>query len=126
MYLAGDKRTAYAEALAMARVAKDFRNAIAFAARQFGVPLATLTVEDREPTTHIAQWLREQVLDDGNYAAGVRAHSKYGGGVCWAYWMRRRDDNLGANPVAVLAATEIHSNDSDLECVLAMYGLDCR
>ena len=158
MYLAGDRRTAYAETLAVARVANDFRNAIAFAARQFGVPLeeagkmvrddwtrngnmvpgwlpaswrdgrlmyrlqitaprrwidltaaesiaalnrhlgeqladtfgtgvitlATLAGEDREATTHIAGWLREQVLDDGNYAAGVRAHSKYGGGICWA------------------------------------------
>lgn len=200
MYLAGDKRTAYGEALAMARVAKDFRNAIAFAARQFdvsleearrmtqddwtrngnmvpgwlpanwrdgrlmysllingplrwvdltatesiaalnrhlgqqledayGIPditLATLAGDDREPTTHIAAWLREQVLDDGNYAAGVRAHSKYGGGVCWAYWMRRRDDNLGADPVDVLDETEIHRSDPDLEYVLAMYGLECR
>jgi hypothetical protein len=200
VYLAGDKRTAYGEALAMARVAKDFRNAIAFAARQFdvsleearrmtqddwtrngnmvpgwlpanwrdgrlmysllingplrwvdltatesiaalnrhlgqqledayGIPditLATLAGDDREPTTHIAAWLREQVLDDGNYAAGVRAHSKYGGGVCWAYWMRRRDDNLGADPVDVLDETEIHRSDPDLEYVLAMYGLECR
>lgn len=146
VYLAGDRRTAYAETLAMARVGKDFRDAVAFAARQFGLPvevaqkmiqddwtrngnmvpgwlpanwrdgrlmytlridkpirwvdltaaesiaalnrhlgqqlddafgigtvtLSTLAGEDREATTAIAQWLREQVLDDGNYAAGVR------------------------------------------------------
>ena len=90
------------------------------------ITLATLTGEDREPTTHIAAWLREQVLDDGNYAAGVRAHSKYGGGVCWAYWMRRRDDGLGADPVTVLDETEIHRTDPDLDYVAALYGLDCR
>lgn len=200
VYLAGDRRTAYAETLAVARVANDFRNAIAFAARQFNVTveeaskmvqddwtrngnmvpgwlpaswrdgrlmyrlqvteplrwidltaaesiaalnrhlgeqladtfgtgiitLATLAGEDREATTHIAQWLREQVLDDGNYAAGVHAHSKYGGGICWAYWMRRKDDALGNDPVTVLDETEIHRNDPDLNYVLAMYGLDCR
>ncbi|WP_306922911.1 hypothetical protein [Arthrobacter globiformis] len=51
-----------------------------------GIPaitLATLAGEDREATTAIAEWLREQVLDDGNYAAGVPAHSKYGGGMGW-------------------------------------------
>ena len=37
VYLAGDRRTAYAETLAMARVGKDFRDAVAFAARQFGL-----------------------------------------------------------------------------------------
>lgn len=200
IYLAGDKRTAYAEALSMARVAKGFRNAVAFAALQFALPLddarkmihddwirngnmvpgwlpanwrdgrlvytlqvngpmrwvdltaaesvaalnrhlgqqledafgiadinlAALAGEDREPTTHIAEWLREQVMDDGIYAAGVRAHSKYGGGVCWAYWMRRRDDGLGTDPVEVLDETEIHRSDPDLEYVLGMYGLDCR
>lgn len=90
------------------------------------ITLATLAGEDREPTTRIAEWLREQVLDDGNYAAGVRAHSKYGGGVCWAYWMRRRDDTLGTDQVRVLNEAEIHGNDPDLDYILAMYGLDRR
>jgi hypothetical protein len=200
VYLAGDRRTAYAETLAMARVGKDFRDAVAFASRQFGmsleaareliqddwtrngnmvpgwlpaswrdgrlvytlrvssptrwidltaaetvaalnrhlgqqldeafgipaVTLATLAGEDRQATTAIAEWLREQVLDDGNYAAGVRAHSKYGGGICWAYWLRRQDDRLGPDPVEIVTETEIHRNDSDLAYVLALYGLDCR
>ncbi|WP_307025046.1 hypothetical protein [Arthrobacter globiformis] len=39
MYLAGDRRTAYAETLAVARVGKEFRDAVAFAADQFGVPV---------------------------------------------------------------------------------------
>ncbi|MDQ0867462.1 hypothetical protein QF036_005113 [Arthrobacter globiformis] len=200
VYLAGDRRTAYAETLAVARVGKEFRDAVVFAAHQFGVPveearrliqddwtrngnmvpgwlpanwrdgrliytlrintptrwidlttaesiaslnrhlgqqldeaygipaitLATLTGEDREATTAIAEWLREQVLDDGNYAAGVRAHSKYGGGMCWAYWLRRQDDRLGPDPVELQAEAEIHRDDPDLNYVLGLYGLDCR
>lgn len=90
------------------------------------VTLATLTGEDRGATTAIAEWLREQVLDDGNYAAGVRAHSKYGGGICWAYWLRRQDDRLGTDPVQVEAEAEIHRNDADLNHVLLLYELECR
>lgn len=200
VYLAGDRRTAYAETLAMGRVGKDFRDAVAFAAAQFDLPieaarkliqddwtrngnmvpgwlpanwrdgrlmytlrvnsptrwidltaaesiaslnrhlgqqledafgistvtLATLTGEDRDATTAIAEWLREQVLDDGNYAAGVRAHSKYGGGLCWAYWLRRQDDRLGPDPVELQAETEIHRSDTDLNYLLSLYGLECR
>lgn len=94
-----------------------------------GIPditLATLAGEDRESTTLIAEWLREQILDDGNFAAGVRVHSKYGGGACWAYWMRRRDDGLGPDPVEILEDAQIHRDDPDLQYVLAMYGLKCR
>ncbi|GAC1373439.1 MAG: hypothetical protein NVSMB43_11050 [Pseudarthrobacter sp.] len=200
VYLAGDRRTAYAETLAMARVGKDFRDAVAFAADQFGVTvetarkmiqedwtrsgnmvpgwlpanwrdgrliytlqinrpirwidltaaesiaalnrnlgqqlddafgigtvtLGTLTGENRGATTTVAEWLREQVLDDGNYAAGVRAHSKYGGGLCWAYWLRRLDNRLGPDPVLIEAETEIHRDDADLNYVLSLYGLECR
>jgi hypothetical protein len=200
VYLAGDRRTAYAETLAMARVGKDFRDAVAFAADQFGVTveaarkmiqedwtrngnmvpgwlpanwrdgrliytlqinrpirwidltaaesiaalnrhlgqqlddafgigtvtLGTLTGENRGATTTVAEWLREKVLDDGNYAAGVRAHSKYGGGLCWAYWLRRQDDLLGPDPVLIAAETEIHRDDADLNYVLSLYGLECR
>lgn len=90
------------------------------------VTLGTLTGENRDATTTIAEWLREQVLDDGNYAAGVRAHSKYGGGLCWAYWLRRQDDRLGPDPVRFQAETEIHRDDADLNYVLSLYGLECR
>ena len=90
------------------------------------ITLGTLTGEAREATTAIAQWLREQVLDDGNFAAGVRAHSKYGGGVCWAYWLRRQDDRLGPDPVLVQTEVEIHRDDEDLNYVLSLYGLECR
>jgi len=90
------------------------------------VTLGALTGEDRAVTTTIAEWLREQVLDDGNYTAGVRAHSKYGGGFCWAYWLRRQDDLLGADAVQVEAESEIHRDDEDLKYVLSLYGMECR
>lgn len=90
------------------------------------VTLATLAGENRAATTAIAEWLRDQVLDDANYAAGVRAHSKYGGGHCWAYWLRRRDDRLGPDPVELETETEIHRDDTDLNYVLSLYGLECR
>ncbi|WP_251036621.1 hypothetical protein [Arthrobacter sp. ISL-28] len=82
--------------------------------------------ENREATTAMAEWLREQVLDDGNYAAGIRAHSKYGGGICFAYWLRRQDDRLGPDPVQVQTETEIHRDDPYLKYILGLYGLDCR
>ena len=41
VYLAEDRRTAYAETLAMARVGKDFRDAVTFAAGQFGITVET-------------------------------------------------------------------------------------
>lgn len=91
-----------------------------------GITLGTLTGDNREATTLIAQWAREQVLDDGGYAAGVRFHSKFGGGACWAYWMRRTDDGLGPEPVQVISEDEIHAQEKDLEYVLNLYGVSCR
>jgi hypothetical protein len=200
IYLADDRRTAYAETLSPAQVGSRFRSAVAFAAGQFGISedeagklieedwvrngnmvpgwlpavwregrlmyrlrmhiqtawvdltaaesiaalnrslgpafndqlgiaeitLGTLTGSSREATTLIAQWIREQVLDDDSYPAGVRFHSKFGGGACWAYWMRRTDDGLGSDPVEITAAEEIHPRDPDLQYVLELYGASCR
>ncbi|MCG2623016.1 RES domain-containing protein [Arthrobacter sp. I2-34] len=200
IYLAGDRRTAYAETLSITRVGNRFRSAVSFAAAQFGIPeaeaqalveedwtrngnmvpgwlpaswregrlmyrlrmdgpaswvdltaaesvaalnrhlgpafdeelnipqitLGALTGENREATTLIAQWIREQVLDDGSYAAGVRFHSKFGGGTCWAWWMRRTDDGLGPELVEIIAEDEIHPRDPDLDYVLKLYGASCR
>ncbi|MGM0928879.1 MAG: hypothetical protein ACQEXN_04110 [Actinomycetota bacterium] len=91
-----------------------------------GITLGTLTGENREATTLIAQWIREQVLDDGRYPAGVKFHSKFGGGSCWAYWMRRTDDGLGPEPVDIIAEDEIQPHDADLGYVLNLYGASCR
>ncbi|MCW2132378.1 hypothetical protein [Arthrobacter sp. VKM Ac-2550] len=200
VYLAGDKRTAYAETLSPTRVGSQFRSAVAFAAQQFGISgdearrlieedwtrngnmvpgwlpaswrdgrlmyrlrmnstaswvdlttaetvaalnrflgqtfeeqleingitLATLSGENRDATTLIAQWIREQVLDDGSYPAGVKFHSKFGGGVCWAYWMRRTDDGLGPEPFKIITEDEIQQHDNDLGYVLGLYGASCR
>ncbi|GLB68716.1 RES domain-containing protein [Arthrobacter mangrovi] len=200
IYLAGDRRTAYAETLAPTRVGDQFNSAVAFAAEQFGITkenaqklveedwarngnmmpgwlpaswrdgrlmyrlrmntlaswvdltaaesvaalnrflgeafeeqlgiagitLGTLTGENREATTLIAQWIREQVLDDGSYPAGAKFHSKFGGGTCWAYWMRRTDDGLGPEPVDIISEDEIQPHDGDLDYVLSLYGASCR
>ena len=88
--------------------------------------LSTLTGDNREITTLIATWLREQVLDSGAYPLGVKFHSKHGGGVCWAYWMRRSDDGLGPEKVTVLAAAEIEPADDDYRSVLEMFDIDSR
>lgn len=90
------------------------------------ITLGTLTGDNRQATTLIAEWIREQVLDDGSYAAGVRAHSKYGGGVCWAYWLRRRDDGLGDDAVSVVDESAIELPNPDLQRVLARYGINAR
>lgn len=90
------------------------------------VTLGTLAGPDRAATTLIAEWIREQVLDDGSYAAGVQFHSKYGSGLCWAYWMRRRDDQLGPDAVSVVEESSIDLKDPDLQRVLARYEIDSR
>ena len=38
------------------------------------ITLGTLTGENREATTLIAEWIREQLLDDSSYPAGVKFH----------------------------------------------------
>lgn len=200
IYLAEDRRTAYAEILAMARVSRKFRSAISFVSEHFGISweearrrvceewaasghrvpdelpddwrtdrrafllqvehplrwvdltaaetiaalnlhlgqqledkvgveeitLGVLAGPDRVVTTFIAEWTRKQVLDDGSYAAGIQAHSKYGGGLCWAYWLRRRDDGLGGDAVSIVDESHIEAYDPDLQHVLKMYGLDVR
>lgn len=90
------------------------------------VTLGVLTGENRAATTAIAQWIRQQILDDGTYPAGIRFPSKFGGGVCWAYWMRRTDDGLGADPISELSSRSIDGDDADLQYVLELYGAHSR
>lgn len=120
IYLADDAATAYAETLAMARMSRKFRSAITFAAEFYEISWEEAHRMVRE------EWIREQVLDDGSYAAGVQFHSKYGSGVCWAYWMRRRDDQLGTDAVSVVEESAIRLDDRDLMRVLARYEIDAR
>jgi hypothetical protein len=42
---------------------------------------------------------RAQVLDDGSQSVGIQYGSKHGGGLSWAYWLRRRDDGLGNDAI---------------------------
>lgn len=65
--------------------------------------LGVLHGESRAATTMVADWLRDQVLDDGSSLLGITFRSKHGGGHCWAYWLRRRDDDLDE--------AAMHSND---------------
>ncbi|ALU39051.1 hypothetical protein AS188_04015 [Kocuria flava] len=74
----------------------------------------------------IAEWIREQVLDDGSYAAGLQFHSEYGSRLCRAYWMRRRDEQLGPDAVSVVERSSIELEDPDLQRVLARYEIDSR
>ncbi|MGO4385879.1 hypothetical protein AB4Y80_16895, partial [Specibacter sp. RAF43] len=71
------------------------------------ITLGTFTGGNRLATTAIADWIREQVLDDGNYANGVQFLSKYGTGKCWAYWLTRRDLGLSNELVSVVAEQEV-------------------
>lgn len=104
--------------------------------REFGVTLASLgepeitlgtfTGNKRLATTMIAEWIREQTLDDGGYADGIKFHSKYGTSRCWACWLRRRDLGLSGDPIAVLFEQEIHVGDRDLKAVFKLYGANSR
>lgn len=72
--------------------------------------LGTLTGENRQVTSVITEWIRNQIVDDGScpsYPAGVKFHSKLGGGACSAFWMRRTDDGLGDDPVEMLGEQQI-------------------
>lgn len=88
--------------------------------------LGTLSGESHEVTSVIAEWIRNQIVDDGSYPAGVKFHSKFGGGACWAFWMRRTDDGLGDDPVEVKEEQQIMQYDADMNHVLDLYGARCH
>lgn len=90
------------------------------------ITLGTFTGNNRLATTMIAEWIREQVLDDGSYADGIKFHSKYGTSKCWAYWLRRRDLGLSDDPITVVSEQEIHVGDRDLKAVHKLYGANSR
>jgi hypothetical protein len=62
---------------------------------------------NRDVTTRIAEWLREQILDDGSEPLGIRFDSRVANGNCWALWMRRADAKLGSDPVQADRGTQI-------------------
>lgn len=71
------------------------------------ITLGAFTGNNRQATTTIADWIRGQVLDNGSYADGIKFHSKYGTGTCWAYWLRRLDLGLTDDLVSVISEQEI-------------------
>jgi hypothetical protein len=54
---------------------------------------------DREVTTLLAEWMRDQILDDGSEPLGRRFQSRVADGTCWAVWMRRDDAGLCSDRV---------------------------
>lgn len=93
---------------------------------EFGITQLTLGVlhgENRAATTMIATWIREQVLEGGNLPLGIRFASKHGGGYCWAYWLRRRDDGLDGDDMSSDSGAEIHEHNPSLLAVTKRFGI---
>jgi hypothetical protein len=89
-----------------------------------------LRSERRELTTTIAEWLREQVLDDGSLPHGVRFGSKHDSTwTCWAIWLRALDDGkpVTAEPTKANSGTEIKICDQnpELQRVVQLFDLKC-
>lgn len=93
---------------------------------ELGISQLTLGIlhgESRTATAMIATWIREQVLDDGSLPVGVRFLSKHGGGYCWAYWMRRRDDGLDDDPMSSNSGVAIQAHNTALGIVTKRFGI---
>ncbi|MDQ6739420.1 MAG: RES domain-containing protein [Actinomycetota bacterium] len=88
------------------------------------VTLAEIHSPNREVTTRIAGWIRGLVLDDGSHPAGIRYTSKYGG-ECFAYWLRCRDDGLGADTLQVVDKTNIDLRMDAFETAADRLGIRC-
>jgi hypothetical protein len=76
---------------------------------------------DREVTTRLAEWMREQILDDGSEPLGIRFQSRVADGTCWAMWMRRADAGLGCDPVEAEPGVEIAPGDPVMKQVTQAY-----
>ena len=93
---------------------------------QLGLKQLTLGVlhgEDRVATTMVSTWIRQQVLVDGSRPLGLRFKSKHGGGGCWAYWLRRRDDGLDEINMTDDDGAQIHINNPSLQTVAKRFGI---
>lgn len=85
--------------------------------------LGVLHGEDRAATAMVAAWIRKQVLEDGSLPLGIRFKSKHGGGDCWAYWLRRRDDGLEGDAMVSDDGTPIHLHNPALKTVSRRFGI---
>lgn len=93
---------------------------------ELGLELLTWGVlhgEERAPTTMIASWVRGLVLDDGSQPLGITFQSKHGGGRCWAYWLRRRDDGLPEIAMHMVSQNPVPVQDPALLAVAKRFGI---
>lgn len=96
---------------------------------QLGVRSLTVAVlrgEQRDVTTSIAHWVREQLVgDEGAPACGIAYLSKHAAGWCRAYWLRRVDDGqpYTTESARVIGESTIEATDPALLRVLARFGL---
>ena len=93
--------------------------------------LSEITGGNREITTLISTWIREQVLDDGSYPLGIRFPSKHGAtgqgnGHCWAFWLRRTDVGLSDEPVKAMKEESIDQSNSAFQLALKRHGIESR
>ncbi|MGI8417417.1 MAG: RES domain-containing protein [Nakamurella sp.] len=87
---------------------------------------ANLTGEQRQLTTSVAEWVRNQVLDDGSLPMGIKYQSKHGNDIpAYAIWLRALDD--GKSPrsehVQLVTETAVKKDDPDLREVASWYDL---
>jgi len=87
------------------------------------VDRGVMFTHNRDITTRIAEWAREQILDDGSERLGIRFDSRVANGSCWAPWMRRADAKLGSDPVKTDHGTPIKPNDPIMKHVTKAYGI---
>lgn len=90
------------------------------------IDLSHLQGENRRVTTLIATKLRNLRLNDGGFADGIRFNSRHGSGLCWAFWMRRTDDDLDDDLVHTDTGVAIKANDPELAAVAKRFGLQVQ
>jgi len=101
---------------------------------RFGLETLTtahLRGDDRDVTTTVAGWIRDQVLDDGSLPHGIRFGSKHDSTwTCWAIWLRALDDgkDLTSEPTTAAAGLAIDdaAHNPDLNHVLTLFHLRCH
>lgn len=92
---------------------------------------AMLAGSDRRATCAVAEWVSNQVLDDGSRPAGVRYTSKHGGDLpCWAVWVDLGGVNTHKDVGEIIAAhareysrSPIELSDSDFLWAARSLGL---
>lgn len=89
-----------------------------------------LRSEQRDITTIIAGWLRDQILDDGSLPHGIQFGSKHDSTwTCWAIWLRAVDDgqHVSAEPTKSDSGSEIKdcNQNHELQRIVQLFKLKC-